>query len=52
MLRDAWWPVPGLSKSLVYEKIQEKSVQAKTKYTHVSPEMIQLTELTGVRAYV
>lgn len=43
-------------QELVSKKIREKILcpllKRKTKYTYLSPETIQLTELAGVRAYV
>lgn len=38
--------------SKIREKILCLLLKRKTKYIYLSPEMIQLTELTGVRAYV
>ena len=43
-------------QELVSKKIQEKvlcpPLKRKTKYIYLSPEIIQLTELTGARVYV
>ena len=38
--------------SKIREKILCLLLKRKTKYIYLSPVMIQLTELTGVRAYV
>lgn len=43
-------------QELASKKIQEKilclPLKRKTKYIYLSPEIIQLTELTGAKAYV